>query len=1259
MTQITTNQETNQQIKESVESLVRVIELSQQHFSITLIHCNYEFLQQKIMWRFQNCSPFDVRVIMLDHTTIKLHDEIRKQLNGCTPQAVIISGLDQINDLEQLLSSSNYIREEFRNSFSFPILIWVTDIEMNKLIQLAPDLESWTTTLHVEPIVDELVHVIEMHTHHVHRKVLDIGAHGFVPESLVLAHNQCFEVTLAFYELKERHVLLSDELDARVKFVLGLEAYASNHMEAAYDYFEQSIKFWQGHHRLKHQACVLYYLGLWWRRDAVLRKSSTDQYDKSCENAEVNFRHCIDALEQAQRPDLVAKFINALGEVLHRREKWSELEEVAQTAIQLHQIYADDVRLAFAYGLLAEAKTESEPINWAEIKQLADQAITILDRFESSLNEDDFRSEDRFLRERQNHRGWYSLILAISLKNLGALKDATKQLDKLQKSSSQLSYHLQIKILKALQEIYLETKNYPKAFQMKRKRYSLQQQYGLRAFVGAGYLESCKSIECTPANSFTLPDPRSTLALEIQASGRDQDVENLVQRIQSPRYKLINLYGPSGVGKSSLINAGLVPRLEQKQSISGKRILSPIPVLRKYNEGRWLRDLVKSLTTSVEKSLDKSLPKIINLLDSASSVEDLVTILDGIRELNFMIVLVFDQFEEFFFASEAKSDRAILYQFLDQILANASVKIVISIREDHLNQLLDCSRTVNLKAIGGDILSRDFLYFLGNLSIRNAKSLIHALATRTQELEPELLETLIDDLASKSKEVSPIELQLVGAQLEEEPSQYQKLNGLKPEERIRKLVQGWLRRVIEDCGIENEDTAWKILYNLTHQEKIRTMKTRNELMAVSSETNNKRRKKQIKCILEVLEGSGVISKLRGDSKDFYQLVHDYLLSYIQEEYATHFDKMAQIVRELRHDLNQDDLNQDDLILRLNAVIKLGKLGSPQAAKLLKSYLLSKKNIEVSLRWHIFKALAQMKDDEALDLLARRGLEDVEPSIQAYTAHLLGQLKQVSAAEKLLAKCEDNHRSVRMQARWAAKQLGLEPPIPEEKSNPLLAFILIKTSMPTSENDDFSRVNHLRSLRLRDTCGVIECGITYGNYDLLVKVLAENVEALNEIVMGMMPHLNYVKLTRTFIVVNEPRLYYWRRPPIPQSNQANKYISYVWLETLGLSSDSLISCLMDIPEVSEAATVYGGFDVIAKIETTDPNSRDVILTQKIARLPFVESTVTYPIMVNNHSYWDNSENFNIPAEWLIEYTGFHKRLLPEKPHSGVRVVPECH
>lgn len=89
---------------------------------------------------------------------------------------------------------------------------------------------------------------------------------------------------------------------------------------------------------IERHGSLLFYLGLWWRRYAVLHRA---QYLQSCHQAKSYFQQCIKVFQEGSRPDLAAKFINALGEVLIRLEDWQELEAVAKTAVDLHQAYSD------------------------------------------------------------------------------------------------------------------------------------------------------------------------------------------------------------------------------------------------------------------------------------------------------------------------------------------------------------------------------------------------------------------------------------------------------------------------------------------------------------------------------------------------------------------------------------------------------------------------------------------------------------------------------------------------------------------------------------------------------------------------------------------------------------------------------------------------------------------------------------------------------------------------------------------------------
>jgi hypothetical protein len=45
-----------------------------------------------------------------------------------------------------LLIATNLVRDEFRKQFPFPIVLWIDDEVLQKMIRLAPDFKNWAAT---------------------------------------------------------------------------------------------------------------------------------------------------------------------------------------------------------------------------------------------------------------------------------------------------------------------------------------------------------------------------------------------------------------------------------------------------------------------------------------------------------------------------------------------------------------------------------------------------------------------------------------------------------------------------------------------------------------------------------------------------------------------------------------------------------------------------------------------------------------------------------------------------------------------------------------------------------------------------------------------------------------------------------------------------------------------------------------------------------------------------------------------------------
>ncbi|MFP4123873.1 MAG: WD40 repeat domain-containing protein [Coleofasciculus sp.] len=265
-----------------------------------------------------------------------------------------------------------------------------------------------------------------------------------------------------------------------------------------------------------------------------------------------------------------------------------------------------------------------------------------------------------------------------------------------------------------------------------------------------------------------------------------------------------------------------------------------------------------------------------------------------------LTVLIFDQFEEFFFDHKDPASRREFYEFLHECVKIPYVKVILSLREDYIYYLLELNRTNPLTNI--DKNHEHILYYLGNFSAADAKSVIQSLTARSPvPFEQDLVDQLVQDLAKDLGEVRPIELQIVGYQLETE-----KITTLKEYRKYQskeELVEAFLADVVQDCGSGNEQVAKLVLYLLTDENNTRPLKTRADLeleLEVKSTT--------LDLVLEVLVESGIVLRVPAIPDDRYQLVHDYLVLFVRHQQSERLIKELEKEREQRK-LTEAKLNQ--------------------------------------------------------------------------------------------------------------------------------------------------------------------------------------------------------------------------------------------------------------------------------------------------------------------------------------------------------------
>ncbi|MBD2435313.1 eIF2A-related protein [Nostoc sp. FACHB-110] len=902
----------------ALRSLSRAISLSRGQFSVVLVCCNYRILQENILQQLELLLPGSTKKLVIPHSARSLYSTIHIQLRSDEeqPSALNILGLESVERIDDLLSSINQIRDEFPKRHSFPMIFWVNDEVLQKVVRLAPDFASWAATpIRFEMTTTQLQDFLLQETDSLFATVLPTqhqdnqGTEQYSTLEQIWEHND--ELHFAIQELRHRGITLEPELYASLEFVFGLDNYVSDRIQRALNHFQQSLAVWQqlalenhgdfhqtipntwnteldilSNHTspLVRQGVLLYYLGLCYSR---LAEQNQTENRRHWDSAKSYLQQSCNVLQLAQRPDIVAEFISQWAEVLEHLQEWEELQTVAQKSLELHQIYGSQIQLACDYGFLAQVALQQS--RWMQASILAHVSLLKLGEAQRQS------ASHQYLFPLLLAQIYY-LVLAEAQQSLGDHQVANEYLDKaakalpnaLENSTHQYNAHRYIRLLRTLRSLYFEAGRYLEAYTIRQKRRSVEQQYGFRAFIGAGRLQPQRQVT-NPA--LMSPSGTSSVALEIAASGREGDINNLIGKISRSDQKLMIIHGQSGVGKSSTVSAGLVPALQNRTV--GDQIAVPV-VIQVYTD--WVREFGKAFTAAMSQIQGEDTLEVpIADIKIPITTADILAKLNENANKHLITVLIFDQFEEFFFTCSQPGARQNFDRFLRDCLNISFVKIVFSIREDYLHRLLEFKNLAALEAIDYNILEKNIRYQLNNFSPEYTKAIIQKLTERSQmHLEPALIDALVEDLSADLGEVRPIELQVVGAQLQDE-----RINTLAQYQPYRpnKLIERYIKELIKDCGPENERAALLVLYLLTDETNQRPFKTRAELATEISELEDAGK---LELVLNILVSSGLVV-LFPDVPERYQLIHDYLVDlirYLQEQESSLQAKLDQLRRKV-------------------------------------------------------------------------------------------------------------------------------------------------------------------------------------------------------------------------------------------------------------------------------------------------------------------------------------------------------------------------
>lgn len=371
----------------------------------------------------------------------------------------------------------------------------------------------------------------------------------------------------------------------------------------------------------------------------------------------------------------------------------------------------------------------------------------------------------------------------------------------------------------------------------KRERHSLPKSTQKKAFTFNGAL------------SYTTDDAHRFF-------GRSRDSFHIYQQINQEKYRLGVLYGPSGVGKTSIIEAGLIPKLNHENVNSVNISMGKLPKRKGSKE-----DLNKFVTNQACRRFE---------LQNCKNLQDIDAKLD--REASRYNVIFLDQFEQIF-GFTIERERQQFVQELEEFCKSAkSIKIVIIVRKDYFSDVYDM-----IEDLGRDNSSKLYKFNLTQARevIRKSAGFDESLDETDHSSTQIAFETaILDDLKDGDDRIHPVELSLICTTIMKTIGVLSKSYYLEGGKK-----QGWLKRYLDDVlDGPQQDEALQLLSSLIELDKT-SARSLKEIADSSGLKMEKTRQ-----LLDDLVYSRLVVEDTDKSdpeKNKYRLAHEYLIEPIR------------------------------------------------------------------------------------------------------------------------------------------------------------------------------------------------------------------------------------------------------------------------------------------------------------------------------------------------------------------------------------------
>ncbi len=347
--------------------------------------------------------------------------------------------------------------------------------------------------------------------------------------------------------------------------------------------------------------------------------------------------------------------------------------------------------------------------------------------------------------------------------------------------------------------------------------------------------------------------------------GREEDTRILIQMIESNQ--LVILFGRSGIGKTSLLCAGVMASLAEKSEEAGADEEGDLPWLGVYS--RCLDDPTKSIK-------EATIAAVEDIGYEAEGLDEEGSLLEFIRSVhavtNRRILIVMDQFEEYF----ARLGDHVRAQFMDGWTECLDAGLhylhwAVGIREDFVGELHDLhSRIPSVM---------HSMYRLKKLSREQAKDAIVKPAQNFDiHIEGELVDVLLEDLSREG--IEPAQLQIVCDRLYEAKPAGQHTIALHTYEQLgsaERILSDYLDFALSQFTVHERRVARAILKHMVSSSEVLAI---SPIERIAEQLGYGR--DEIERVLARLVDFRLLRGVGEERRKRYELVHEYLTDEIED-----------------------------------------------------------------------------------------------------------------------------------------------------------------------------------------------------------------------------------------------------------------------------------------------------------------------------------------------------------------------------------------